>query len=156
MGEDNMNALIAGAAKCIKTAILQSQSRAIKTISGEELSLYFGIGNYVSVQSRNDGWGKSVVDGISEQLRKELPGLRGFSAENIRKMRAFAEFWRPYLLNQSSLTTKLHPIYNAPVTVDSFSLQNWSSLTTEIHREEFLGISFTHHMEILHKDTLSS
>lgn len=151
MTEDKTNVLIADAVKCIKAAILQSQSHAIKTISGEELSLYFGIGNYVSVQSRNDGWGKSVVNGISEQLRKELPGLRGFSAENIRKMRNFAEFWRPYLLNQSSVTTKLCSIEDASVTVNSFSLQNWSSVTTEIHREEFLGISFTHHMEILHK-----
>ena len=151
MTEDKTNVLIADAVKYIKAAILQSQSRAIKTISGEELSLYFGIGSYVSVKSRNDGWGKSVVNGISEQLRKELPGLRGFSAENIRKMRNFAEFWRPYLLNQSSLTTKLRSTEDSHVAVDSFSLQNWSSVTTEIHREEFLGISFTHHMEILHK-----
>lgn len=151
MSENNINALIADAVKCIKSAILQSQSRAIKTISGEELSLYFGIGNYVSVQSRNNGWGKAVVNGISERLRKELPGLRGFSAENIRKMRAFAEFWKPYLSIQSSLTTELQPANNMPVAIDSFSLQNWSSLTTEIRRDEFLGISFTHHIEILHK-----
>lgn len=149
--EDNTNVLIANAVKSIKNAILQSQSRSIKAISGEELSLYFGIGNYVSDQSRNKGWGKSIINSISEQLQKELPGLRGFSTENIRKMKTFAEFWKTYLLNQSSLTTKLESSENLPVTVDSFSLQKWSSLTTEIHREEFLGISFTHHVEILHK-----
>lgn len=141
---------IAQAVRDIKTAILQSQSRAIQMISGEELSLYFGIGNYVSLHSRHDGWGKSVVERISLQLRKELPGLRGFSGENIKKMRTFAEFWRPYLPNRSSVTTDLENV-PAPVTIDAFSLQKWSAMTTEIRRDDFLGVSFTHHMEILHK-----
>ena len=37
------------------------------------------------------------------------------------------------------------------VSIDSLSLQKWSPMATEINREEFLGISFSHHMEILHK-----
>ena len=32
----------------IKSAILQSQSRAVRMISGTQLSLYFGVGLYVS------------------------------------------------------------------------------------------------------------
>ena len=76
----------------IKEAILQSQYRAAKMITGEQLSLYFGIGSYVSAQSRKGVWGTSVINCISKQLRLELPGLRGFSAQNIRNMRAFYEF----------------------------------------------------------------
>ena len=37
------------------------------------------------------------------------------------------------------------------IQVDTFALAKWSPLTTEIQRDDFLGISFTHHMEILHK-----
>ena len=37
------------------------------------------------------------------------------------------------------------------ITHDYFSLTKWSPTATEINREEFLGISFSHHMEILHK-----
>ena len=33
----------------------------------------------------------------------------------------------------------------------SLSLQKCSPMASEINREEFLGISFSHHMEILHK-----
>ena len=36
----------------IKTAILQSQARAAKMISGSQLSLYYGVGLYVSANSR--------------------------------------------------------------------------------------------------------
>ena len=37
------------------------------------------------------------------------------------------------------------------IECDMFSLAKWSPMATEINREEFLGLSFSHHMEILHK-----
>lgn len=40
------------AVKTIKEAILSSQSRAVQIISGTQLSLYFGVGLYVSANSR--------------------------------------------------------------------------------------------------------
>ena len=104
---------------------LESQYRSAKMISGEQLSLYFGIGCYVSEHSRKDKWGTGAIEAISEQLKKELPGLHGFSAESIKKMRQFYEFWSQFI--------------------------NWSPVATEINRDDFLGISFSHHMEILNK-----
>ena len=71
----------------IKTAILQSQARAVKVVNQEQLALYYGIGRYVSANSRKKNWGKGAIETISEQLRKELPGLRGFSATSMRNMR---------------------------------------------------------------------
>lgn len=109
----------------IKRAIVVSQSRALRLINGQQLSLYFGIGLYVSEHSRAANWGTGAIDTISEQLKREMPGLRGFSSESIKKMRTFAEFWSKFM--------------------------NRSAVTTEISRDEFLGISFSHHMEILHK-----
>ena len=85
------------AVSTIKQAILQSQYRAAKLVTGEQLSLYFGIGGYVSANSREDTWGTGAIDRISEQLRRELPGLRGFSATSIKKMRIFYEFWSQYI-----------------------------------------------------------
>ena len=43
--------------------------------------------------SRSGVWGTGAVDAISEQLQKEMPGLRGFSARNLRYMRTFYEEW---------------------------------------------------------------
>ena len=39
----------------------------------------------------------------------------------------------------------------AVIDIDSFALQKWSPLGDEINREEFLSVSFSHHIEILHK-----
>lgn len=110
------------AVKTIKAAILLSQSKAVKMISGTQLSLYYGVGLYVSANSRKGKWGTGAIKTISEQLRRELPGLRGFSEESIKKMRTFAEYWRHYL-NQSPTATDLENRNTlAIITHDYFSL----------------------------------
>ena len=139
------------AVSTIKQAILQSQYRAAKLVTGEQLSLYFGIGGYVSANSREGTWGTGAIDRISEQLRRELPGLRGFSASSIKDMRAFYEYWCQYI-NRQPLAVDLQTTEDkAVIDIDSFALQNWSPLAVEINREEFLSVSFSHHIEILHK-----
>lgn len=139
------------AVSTIKQAILQSQYRAAKLVTGEQLSLYFGIGGYVSANSREGTWGTGAIDRISEQLRRELPGLRGFSATSIKKMRTFYEFWCQYI-NRPPMAVDLQTTEDkAVIDIDSFALQKWSPLAAEINREEFLSVSFSHHTEILDK-----
>ena len=84
---------LSGAVSVIKTAILQSQARAVKGVNQEQLALYYGIGRFISFNTRKRNWGSGVVEGISERLRAELPGLRGFSARSLKNMRAFYEAW---------------------------------------------------------------
>ena len=90
----------AEAVRVIKEAILRSQFRAASSANKEQLSLYYGIGCYVSKNSRKGFWGKGAIDTISQQLQKELPGLRGFSATNIKNMRSFYEEWSPIINRQ--------------------------------------------------------
>ena len=73
------------AVETIKTAILQSQYQAAKEITRVQLILYYVIGRYLSSKKGKITWGTSVLETISSQLRKELPGLRDFSAESLKK-----------------------------------------------------------------------
>ena len=139
------------AVTAIKQAILQSQYRSAKLVTGEQLSLYFGIGRYVSANSRIGTWGTGAISRISERLKRELPGLRGFSEQNIRNMRTFAEYWEAYLKCSPTASELQLTVAESSVDIDGFSLQKWSPAASGINREEFLGISFSHHMEILHK-----
>ena len=82
------------AAEQIKEAILSSQYTAAKQVNTVQLSLYYGVGRYVSQNTRKGVWGTGAIKAISEQLHKELPGLRGFSERNIKNMRAFYEAWQ--------------------------------------------------------------
>lgn len=66
------HAELANAVQVIKNAILQSQQRALVAINQEQLALYYGIGRYISENTRNGSWGNGVVEAISDQLRKEF------------------------------------------------------------------------------------
>lgn len=143
------------AVKAIKTAILESQYRAAKGVNIEQLSLYFGIGRYISEHSRKGFWGTAAIEQISERLQKELPGLRGFSARSIKKMRTFYEEWQP-ALNSAAVAAKLPLISNE--ILDSEVVQTRLLLfekrpptAAELDFEEFASLSFTHHIEILSK-----
>ena len=143
----------------IKNAILQSQYRAAKGVNREQLSLYFGIGRYVSEHSRKGVWGTGAIERISEQLQKELPGLRGFSGTSIKKMRQFYEEWGfiirpPTAGDLSKFDQKCN--FSASLTdlegVDYTLLlaQNRQPMAAEM-MNEFLSVGFTHHIEIITK-----
>ena len=89
----------------------------------------------MSANSREGTWGTGAIDRISEQLRRELPGLRGFSASSIKDMRAFYEYWCQYI-NRQPLAVDLQTTEDkAVIGIDSFALQKWSPLGDEINRE---------------------
>ena len=130
---------------------MQSQQRALGVINQEQLALYYGIGRYVSVNTRNKNWGKGFIETISEQLRKELPGLRGFSAPSLRKMRTFYEEWRMLSDNPFVETNKL-------VTDEQNSFVSTNELPTVQFKIDadfpitaFMNIGFTHHYTIVSK-----
>ena len=90
----------------IKEAILSSQYKAAKQVNAVQLSLYYGVGRYVSQNTRKGVWGTGAIKAISEQLHKELPGLRGFSERNIKNMRAFYEEWQGLDTNLETTVSK--------------------------------------------------
>ena len=61
---------LTNAVQTIKSAVLQSQQRALAAINQEQLALYYGIGRFVSMNTRNKNWGKGFIEAVSEQLRK--------------------------------------------------------------------------------------
>ena len=91
--EQIIKADYAQAVKAIKQAIVVCRYRAARQMNGEVLGLYYSIGKYISEQSRSAQWGTNAIKTISDQLQQELPGLKGFSEKNIRKMRQFYEEW---------------------------------------------------------------
>ena len=142
---------LTNAVQAIKSAILQSQQRALAAINQEQLALYYGIGRFVSMNTRNKNWGKGFIEAISEQLRKELPGLRGFSAASLRKMRTFYEEWQMLSDNSFVETNKL-----ADVESNSFVGTNeLPSVQFKIDANfpiaAFMNIGFTHHYAIVSK-----
>ena len=142
---------MSSAVQVIKEAILQSQQRALRAVNQEQLALYYGIGRYISINTRNRNWGKGFIEGISEQLRKELPGLRGFSAPSMRKMRTFYEEWSMLSANSFVETNKLgKPEDNLFVPTNKLASVQFT-LDEGFPIAAFMSIGFSHHYAIVSK-----
>lgn len=141
------------AVQTIKTAILQSQYDAARSVNEKQLMLYYNVGKYISLNSRNGYWGKGAINTISTRLDRELPGLRGFSPRSLRDMRKFYEEWSCIegsetigvgdnlapagaKLDKNDKMTIWHPVVPEKLTVPA---------------EAFFSIGFTHHRTIISK-----
>lgn len=141
------------AVNIIKAAILKSQARAAQKVNQEMLALYYGIGRYISQNSRNGKWGTGAINSISNQLKQELPGLRGFSVTSLKKMRLFYEQWQ-LLENRPPMAGELENTENEVVVgVNIVNSLNRPPMAGELDINDFLSISFSHHDEIISKTT---
>ena len=73
----------------IKERIRQAQYDALKTVNKELIKLYRDIGKMIVEKQKKYGWGKSIVENLARDLQKEFPGMKGFSKDNLWRMRKF-------------------------------------------------------------------
>ena len=148
----------------IKTAIMQSQSKALASVNQEQLALYYGIGRYISYNTRKGAWGKDAIATISKQLSIEMPGLKGFSTTNLKNMRLFYEKWKCFDTYSTVTNDELQKSVNSSVATDEIQKSVNSAVATaelgpkidaannnllDIPIAAFFSIGFTHHIAIL-------
>lgn len=73
----------------IKHRIRAAQYDALKTVNKGLINLYWDIGANIVEKQKKSGWGKSIVENLARDLQKEFPGIQGFSAQNIWRMKQF-------------------------------------------------------------------
>ena len=79
----------------------------------ELINLYWKIGEYISHKVQDDSWGKNVVQNLSDFLKDSYPDLKGFSAQNLWRMKQFYECYKDNeklstLLREISWSNNLH------------------------------------------------
>lgn len=165
-------------AEIIKNAILSAQYEAARGANSLQLMLYYSVGRYISQNTRKGKWGTGAIASISRLLKQDLPGLRGFSASNLKRMRTFYEEWNDLdaevqepnsPVQTDDLENSLQNIdyerdANSPVQMGELSTAISFIQTNEIPLlpfnfpavdafpgNDFRSIGFTHHSEILAK-----
>ena len=114
------------------------------------LSLYYGVGKYISINTRSGKWGSGAIEMISKQLQGEIPGLKGFSPSNMKNMRIFAEEWAAEHESNRQLPTADLPENNDEIN-ESPIRQTVSAELDEVKMLAFCRVGFSHHREILRK-----
>ena len=61
----------------------------MRAVNRELITLYWDIGCLIVARQQIAGWGKSVVEQLAKDLQTDMPGIRGFSAANLWRMRLF-------------------------------------------------------------------
>ena len=75
----------------VKRHVLSARISTIRAINRDLTGLYWDIGRMIVERQEKQGWGKSVVERLSMDLRKEFPGCTGFSSRNLWDMKRFYE-----------------------------------------------------------------
>ncbi|GAA3995048.1 hypothetical protein GCM10022631_01400 [Deinococcus rubellus] len=75
----------------VLTLIRQAQSRALHRVNRELIGLYWQIGEHLQHKTEADGWGRGTVTVLAAWIAQEQPDSRGFSAQNLWRMRQFYE-----------------------------------------------------------------
>lgn len=86
----------------LKERIRNAQYNALRLINIELIELYWHIGKEILAKQKALGWGKTIVQQLSQDLLQDHPGSSGFSAANLWRMRAFYDHYHS--------NTKLAPL----------------------------------------------
>ena len=161
----------------LKQSIIKSRYRAAQLANREQLLLYFYVGKRLAEKIQAEKWGAGVLQNISNDLQKELPGLKGFSVSSLKKMRQFADEYFELLIRPlptvqlkkiaaskksrksknlilPSVTAELKSVIRPLPTVQLKSGNTKAIEISGFNEDQitaFFGISFTHHISLLSK-----
>lgn len=86
----------------VKARIQAAQYAALRAVNKTLVRLYWDVGQLIVERQHSEGWGKGVVEQLSNDLRAAFPGVGGFSVQNLWYMR---QFYQEY-----SAAPKLQPL----------------------------------------------
>ena len=93
--------------------IYSAKQKAERQVNTTIIDLYWEIGKYVCDKTIKEGWGKSTVKDLSLYILSKEPGIRGYSPQNIWRMKQFYETYCDYeklstLLRENTWSNNLH------------------------------------------------
>lgn len=75
----------------IRNMILIAKEKTSKVINSNLIDLYWNIGKYISDKLKKEKWGNSTVENLSKFLKQNEPNSKGFSSQNLWRMKQFYE-----------------------------------------------------------------
>jgi len=73
----------------LKARVTAARISAARAVNRDLILLYWDIGRAIVEKQQTLGWGESVVDRVSRDLKEAFPATTGFSPRNLRDMKRF-------------------------------------------------------------------
>lgn len=118
----------------IKDRIRHAQVKAMLSANAEMILMYWDIGRMIHERRQQEGWGAKIIPKLAQDIRNELPEVKGFSERNIGYMIRFArEYDSSRILQQPVAKFPPHALKKVaqPVT-QSTSAENLQQLVARI------------------------
>ncbi|MBS3064631.1 MAG: DUF1016 domain-containing protein, partial [DPANN group archaeon] len=80
----------------IVNIIQKAKEKALISVNKELIELYWQVGKYISNKVKRTKWGKSIVSELADYISKKEPELKGFSSQNVWRMKQFYETYSKY------------------------------------------------------------
>ena len=126
----------------IKQRIQAAQTRAVLAVNAELIHLYWEIGQMLEARQAQEGWGAGVIPRLAQDLRNELPEVKGFSERNLKRMLAFH---RAY----PGLAGKVPPAV-APLP-EGASQAKVPQVVAQIPSDLIQAVPWAHHLVLMEK-----
>lgn len=81
-----------------------SRNNALRKVNEELIHMYWLVGEYLSVESKNAAFGDKYIDAISKEIQEMFPGIRGFNRRGLYRMKQFYELYRDNAIVSPLLT----------------------------------------------------
>jgi predicted nuclease of restriction endonuclease-like (RecB) superfamily len=78
----------------VLSLIDSARAQAFAAVNTVLIDLYWRIGEHISQRIDVNGWGQGTVQELAEYIRKRHPNARGYSAQNLWRMRQFHQAYR--------------------------------------------------------------
>lgn len=115
----------------IHAMIKDSRARAVKVVNNELIDLYWRIGGYISGKCKDSGWGSRIVGNLSDFLQETEPNTKGFSSQNLWRMK---QFYETYYGNK-----KLSPLVREIGWANNMIIV--AQAKTEVEKEFYLNLT---------------
>ena len=74
--------------------IAQARAQAYQAVNTATVDLYWRLGEYLHRKIEADGWAKGTVVHLAAYIARSEPGSRGYSAQNLWRMRQFFQTYQ--------------------------------------------------------------
>ncbi len=136
--------------KELKRRYLHCRLRAAMAVNSNMLAFYWSIGRDIATRQYQNTYGSGFYKQMSQDLKRELPDVKGLSETNLKYMYYF------YSLYAQRVENRQHPVddFGMPILpqgVEDSNIPNRPHPVDDLKMEELFSISWYHHRCIIDK-----
>ena len=141
----------------LKTRVISARISAARAVNCDLILLYWDIGRGIVEKQQVLGWGESVVEMVSADLRQAFPRITGFSPRNLRDMKRLylsyidEAIWRQVVAKLTGTATTGDTIIRRQTVAKRENVG--AAVSTEFLQQLVAEIPWGHNLLILNKLT---